>query len=72
MSAITNLPALNTVTGAIIFPVVDTGVTPTVTKYATVNQIGEFVNNNLTTVNIITATNTSSGGIIVGEGLTIT
>jgi collagen type VII alpha len=72
MSAITNLPALNTVTGAIIFPVVDTGVVPTVTKYATVDQIGEFVNNNLTTVNIVTATNTSSGGIIVGEGLTIT
>ena len=72
MSAITNLPALNTVTGAIIFPVVDTGIVPTVTKYATVAQIGEFVINNLTTVNIVTATNTSSGGVIVGEGLTIT
>jgi hypothetical protein len=72
MSAITNLPALNTVTGAIIFPVVDTGIVPTVTKYATIDQIGEFVINNLTTVNIVTATNTSSGGVIVGEGLTIT
>ena len=72
MSAITNLPALNTLTGAIIFPVVDTGIVPTVTKYATVDQIGEFVINNLTTVNIVTATNTSSGGVIVGEGLTIT
>jgi hypothetical protein len=72
MSTISNLPLLSTATGNIIVAVIDKGEPePRRLRQATLNQIGDFINREIVTYNIATATTTTLGGIIVGPGLNI-
>jgi hypothetical protein len=72
MSTISNLPLLTSVTGQIVIPVADPTTSTNSTKSLTVQALGEFINKQLTTVNIVPATTTTLGGVIVGNGLDIT
>jgi hypothetical protein len=71
MSTISNLPLLTSVTGQIVIPVADPTTSTNSTKSLTVQALGEFINEQITTVNIIAATTTTLGGVIVGEGLSV-
>jgi hypothetical protein len=72
MSTISNLPLLSTATGEVVFAVIDKGEPePRKLRQTTLNQIGDFINREIVTYNIATATTTTLGGIIVGSGLTI-
>jgi hypothetical protein len=67
MSTISNLPIISAVTTDTAIPV---GI-GTATRQMTVSQLGDFINNELVTFNISTATTSTIGGIIVGQGLEI-
>ena len=67
MSTISNLPIISAVTTNTAIPV---GI-GTATRQMTVSQLGDFINNELVTFNISTATTSTIGGIIVGNGLNI-
>ena len=72
MSAITNLTPLNTVTGGMLLPIVDTSVSPYTTKQVNVDKLGHYVNNALLSTIIPPATTSTLGGVIVGSGLSVT
>lgn len=72
MSTISNLPLLTTATGQIVIAVIDKGeAEPRRLRQATLNQLGNFINQEIVTYNISTATTSTIGGIIVGPGLNI-
>ena len=71
MSTINNLPILNTLTNDIRIPIVDTSVVPNATKQMQVGTLGTYINKNILTTYLVTATTATLGGVIVGPTLII-